>query len=1365
MKREETMKKWLQFLLSLALLLIGSIFIGQERAHAYGTGENMTEISSTDKRVGIRVCYEDVIDYSVVDSWMICTDRPPEYWITVDNGVLHSGTSYNTIDTNNKIIVYPGGDSSYQHRFMFKSATFLEKESDYSLITNVYQNGVKLSTITEYSFNRGKTPNQSYDYSMFQHDTLELCTFKYNSYSYEYLFYKSYRFNENGKVFIDANGGTLSGGGKLYRTDKGNYIAAFPQFSYHKTGYNCYFEGWYDEKEGGQKYNVGDIIPDGKKLYAHFLITPGSYPVEYIDIVEDGLTKETILNKNTYQKTYGTLVSGEELGADKTEGAYYEGYYYDHCSFVTVDTSGTKVYRYFRPIEYEIYFDPQDGSGILQYQKNCEYNKTYTLIQNTYRKEYSVYLNLNCPDASSDLKFYSASKKFLGWATEPNGEIVFEDMDIFQNLQNTSGTYTLYAVWDESKVTIPIVPKRTGYEFTGWSCSPYAKTGDIELDITENTEIYATWKPVNVKYHTEYYLEDEEGSYELVDQYELDGLVDTEVSIEPMSEKYNGYVVDTDCSKMSGVVKSDGSLVLSIYYKRNYTKISFHANGGEFENLPNTIQTTNDQMIDLPSVKGYRKNYDMDGWCADANGQGTVYELGAKIKMFSRDTVLYAHWTPVNYTVTFQCKEAGYSGQVQPITVARDETFLLPECTFERIGYEFEGWKKSGDVADNLYKAGTSLSKLSEKNQDTVIFYPIWTPISFRVNYDANESGSLIGKISGYVMPTDYVYNQASLVSRETYIVNGYHIKEWNTKADGSGVAYAPGDDLQGKYTKKQNITLYAIWEEDQKTVFNILVKNGKEVLDTLQLTGNTGETLEEVLKHNYQESLAGEEVKYFYQGYEVTNTECLEKLLGAQGDTEITLEVIPRSCLVRFIAFENEAKIVIKEEKYEYKDKLVLSGILGDITGIAAYSDGQKVTYQIGDVVILDKNMDFYPQHRITLLQSENDKEEEYVIHGKRFVISEPTKEGFIFSGWVDEDGENYGNGTVTISRVVKNISLTSRWSAPLDYTIKYDLDNEKITIIDENVVTRYSFGTTVNLPVISQLAVTDGYTFVGWYLEGDINQNIITQISADMHEDIVLKAKLIKKDEDKKNEEQQKTEEISKENLQSDLNGENIGSNGTTSGLEHKNDDTTQADGSNQNSSNQNITDADSGNSVLDGDGIGSEKIEIPLQMKKSQKGTTFTINGYMYRVINESTSNYEVSFVKYTGKAKKVKIGDTCTYGGIVYKITKIDAKAFYKNNRICSIVLGNHIKVIGNQAFAGMKKISTITIPKAVTIIGDKILYGNKSLKKVLISSKKTTKIGKNMIGGTKGKVKVVVPKSRKAIIKKSLKYKKLIVITK
>lgn len=1364
------MKKWWIFLLSLALLLIGSVFCNQKSVQAYGTGENMTEVSTSSKRVGVRVCYEDVIDYAVVDSWYLTAQGTHEYWMIVDNGLKYSSSSYNTINTNNKIIVYPRSDSSYTHRFMLKSATFLERESDYSLITNVYQNGVKKSSITEYSFNRGKTPAKSYEYSMLQHDTLELCTNVYNSYSYEYLFYKPYGFNKSGKVAIDANGGVLSGEGKLYRTDTGNYISAFPQISYSKTGHNCIFEGWFDEKEGGKKYNVGDIVPDGKTLYAHFHISPGNFPVEYIDIVENDQASDVVLNNTTYQKTYGTLVSGEELGADKTEGAYYEGYYYDHCSFVTVDTSGTKVYRYFRPIVYEIYFDPQDGSGILQYQTNCEYNKTYMLKQNTYRKEYSVYLNLNCPDASSELKFYSASKKFLGWATEPDGEVVFEDMAFFQNLQNISGTYTLYAVWNENKISIPVVPKRSGYEFTGWSFSPYAKTGDIDLDITENTELYATWKPVNVKYHTEYYLENEEGSYELVDQYELDGVVDTEVSIEPMSEKYNGYVVDADCSKMSGVVKSDGSLVLTIYYKRNTTKINFHANGGEFENLPNTIQTTNEQMIDLPSVKGYRKNYEMDGWCADANGQGTVYELGAKIKMFSEDTVLYAHWIPVNYTVVFECKESDCKGQIQPVTVARDETFQLPECTFERVGYEFAGWKKSVETEDNVYKAGTSLIKLSEKNQDIITFYPVWTPISFRVSYDANESGNLKGKISGYVMPTNYFYDQTSLVSKDTYTVNGYHLKEWNTNADGTGTAYAPGEDLQGKYTKKQNIILYAIWEENQKTIFHITVKNEKGVLDTIQLTGSTGETLAEVLKRNYQESLAGEEVKFFYQGYEVTNTDSLEKLLGAQEKTEITLEVIPRSCTVRYITYENEEKIVTKEEKYEYQDKLVLSDSLGDVTGIAVYSDEQKNLYQIGDVITINKNMDLYPQHKITLLQSEDEKElEEYVIHGKRFVIPEPSKEGFVFSGWIDEEGENYGNGTVTLPRVVKNLLLTAHWSAPLDYTVKYDLDNDKITIIDENVVTRYSFGTTMDLPVISQLAVADGYTFVGWYLEGDINQNIITQISADMHEDIVLKAKLIKTEEDKKNEEEQKNEDTSKDNLQGDLNGENIGSNGTTSGSDNKNDDTTQVDGSNQNtsnqnSSNQNISSADSGNSTLD-DGVGSEKIDITSQMKKSKNGTTFTINGYTYRVINDSASNYEVSIVKYTGKAKKVKIGDTCTYAGIVYKITKINAKSFYKNSRITSIILGKNIKVIGKQAFAGMKKLSAITIAKEVTTIGDKILYGNKMLKKVVISSKKITKIGNKMIGGTKGKVKVVVPKSRKGKYKKALKNNKLTVITK
>ena len=53
------------------------------------------------------------------------------------------------------------------------------------------------------------------------------------------------------------------------------------------------------------------------------------------------------------------------------------------------------------------------------------------------------------------------------------------------------------------------------------------------------------------------------------------------------------------------------------------------------------------------------------------------------------------------------------------------------------------------------------------------------------------------------------ITEQVTLDNGSDFTKTGYHIKEWNTKADGTGQSYG----LNASITLWQNLTLYAIWE------------------------------------------------------------------------------------------------------------------------------------------------------------------------------------------------------------------------------------------------------------------------------------------------------------------------------------------------------------------------------------------------------------------------------------------------------------------------------------------------------------------------------------------------------------------------
>ena len=199
--------------------------------------------------------------------------------------------------------------------------------------------------------------------------------------------------------------------------------------------------------------------------------------------------------------------------------------------------------------------------------------------------------------------------------------------------------------------------------------------------------------------------------------------------------------------------------------------------------------------------------------------------------------------------------------------------------------------------------------------------------------------------------------------------------------------------------------------------------------------------------------------------------------------------------------------------------------------------------------------------------------------------------------------------------------------------------------------------------------------------------------------------------------------------------------------------------------------------------------ETAEIPKTGKQEEatpvpaaKGKVITDEqGSSYKVTKSDAKDGEVTFTKpKSGASGTVKIPDTVTIDGITYKVTAIEANAFKNNKKkITKVIIGNNVKVIGKNAFAGCKKLNSVTVGKnvktisagafsgcaklktvklgaAVTTIGDKAFYKCTSLTSITIPAK-VTKIGKSAFEGCK-KLKTITVKSTKlkSVGKKALK---------
>lgn len=76
--------------------------------------------------------------------------------------------------------------------------------------------------------------------------------------------------------------------------------------------------------------------------------------------------------------------------------------------------------------------------------------------------------------------------------------------------------------------------------------------------------------------------------------------------------------------------------------------------------------------------------------------------------------------------------------------------------------------------------------------------------VDLTIDYYGNGADSGDDKTNTYK-----ITDQVEIDDGSDYVKTGYHLKEWNTKADGTGQSYAPNFSL----TLWQSLKLYAIWE------------------------------------------------------------------------------------------------------------------------------------------------------------------------------------------------------------------------------------------------------------------------------------------------------------------------------------------------------------------------------------------------------------------------------------------------------------------------------------------------------------------------------------------------------------------------
>lgn len=330
------------------------------------------------------------------------------------------------------------------------------------------------------------------------------------------------------------------------------------------------------------------------------------------------------------------------------------------------------------------------------------------------------------------LPVYSGYTSF-GWTTQLKGKevthleesdyVIEEDITFYQinghtvTFYNNKGTsqYKEFKTTTvgNSYITLPKLPKKTGYKALGWTTKKGASTARFtegsKVWIKRTVPLYAVYKKVPV-YTVKFYTY--AGAYEYK-EYRMKVNSGTKITLPQLPRKLNYQNVGWGTVKRASAsqVKKAGTKVtvnsnLNFYiYRKEAKTIQFMYNNGKGEYMSLRMDVTGDTAI-LPSMKS-PKGYVFLGWSDTPNKSSYPnYQMGQKITM-TKGMKLYSVLmkTPIASISTDKIHASNSYDTV--FFIGDSRTMHLKSTISEVLG-------ESADKVQYFYKSGQGIAWLEE---------------------------------------------------------------------------------------------------------------------------------------------------------------------------------------------------------------------------------------------------------------------------------------------------------------------------------------------------------------------------------------------------------------------------------------------------------------------------------------------------------------------------------------------------------------------------------------------------------------------------------------------------------------------------
>ena len=515
-----------------------------------------------------------------------------------------------------------------------------------------------------------------------------------------------------------------------------------------RSGYT--FQGWYTAATGGTKVGNANatISPPNTSdvtLYAQWVAVNYSVTYDANTAASGSVPTDT----NNYNVGGDHIVRGNSGSLAKT-GYAFGGWTTNSNGTGTVYNSG-EVYT-FADASVTFYAKWLANTYTITYNSNGATSGSPTSTTQTYTSG----------NAGVTLTTVGSLEKtgytFGGWSIVAGGAAL-------SGPYTTSADVTLYAVWNIKTVSITYAKGiASAAAFTDFPALPQTATFAVRASLASNVDIL-----VSVASATYRFVGWSDGSsiYAAGSTYLLG---DTDVTM--TAQWVRVLQVRYTLNGGTGVLPGDDECITD-------------GGGGIFLCDANQVITA--------SVAPNRTGYEFAGW-KDQNN--FTIAAGATFTVTSSKYLLYAQWTPVNYTVTY----VSNGGATAPTETAKNigDIFTVANA-ITRTGYSFNGWS---DGSRN-YGAGASY----QVGSTNVTLTAQWVADVYTITFDWNGGTGTASANGSYTVGTSGL----TLPSVGDHVKDGYSFAGWSETRNGTA--------LTGAYQPTQSRTLYAVWGSGSYTV------------------------------------------------------------------------------------------------------------------------------------------------------------------------------------------------------------------------------------------------------------------------------------------------------------------------------------------------------------------------------------------------------------------------------------------------------------------------------------------------------------------------------------------------------------------